>query len=95
MAGFLSRGKLLDHLSSLHVLYENCLEANTAVLDGATGKPNLVKIVKYWAVELKRQYDTAEMEINAHMQSRAQDPASSEASSHASSRRRDHVKQWV
>ena len=67
----------------------------TTVLDAATGKLNLVKITEDWAVELKRQYDTTEMEINAHMQSRAQDPASSEAPSHASSRRRVHVKQWV
>ena len=95
MAGFLSRGKLLEHLSSLNEMYEDCLAANTAVLDAATEKPNLVKIAEDWAVELKRQYDTAEMEINAHMRSRAQDPASSEAPSHASSRRRVHVKQWV
>ena len=38
----------------------------TTVLDAATGKLNLVKITEDWAVELKRQYDTTEMEINAH-----------------------------
>ncbi len=99
MAGFLSRGKLLDHLSSLHVLYENCLEANTAVLDGATGKPNLVKIAEDWAVESKRQCDRAEMEINADMRSWAHDSATSKASwetsFHTFSRRRDRVKEWV
>ena len=99
IAGFLSSGKLLDHLSSLHVLYEACLEANTVVLDAATGKPNSVKIAEDWVVELKRQDNAAQLKINAHIRSRAHDSAtskaSSEVSSHAFSRRRDHVKQWV